>query len=406
MPYAIRWAAAALFAGALLLTACQPIQPEGGTVPAPTEAPATGDPAAVVQAFWDAAGAGDFDAALNLVTDDAIIQQAPGLYVGKDEVRSFLETLQRDGVTMRMGEPQVQGDVVTSVDTVDLGGFSFPVTETVTVRDGVITFATVPGGDDAPDLIAADEPPAELTLDASAAAALQPGQHAFATTVEYTDAQGQAQTDTIRYLLYLPPEFGQDPAQQWPLILFMHGFGEHGSYLEVLKRHPLPEMLDGQQDLPAIVVSPQLPVYPIYWDRWQDYSGQVFALLDQLQAALPVDPQRVYATGLSYGGMGTWELGTLQPERWAALAPVAGFYISETGVPENICDIAQLPVWAHHSADDMDVAEADEAKIVAALKECGSDVQYTVYPTGGHEGAWRTTYADPAFWEWLFAQSK
>jgi predicted peptidase len=225
------------------------------------------------------------------------------------------------------------------------------------------------------------------------------GQYPQTSTVKV----GNART-VVRYLLYIPEAYGTDRKAKWPLILFLHGMGECGTNIELIKKHPLPRDLETKKDFPSIVVSPQL-LSPDN-DGWESQLDALNALLLQIQARYRVDPKRIYVTGLSMGGSGTWHMAIRFPHRFAAVVPVAGFYSwASRMVPSNICDLRGLPVWAFHGARDSTVPLYQDEVIVEALKACGSSVKFTVYEDADHEPTWLRAYADPALFEWLFAQS-
>jgi predicted peptidase len=190
----------------------------------------------------------------------------------------------------------------------------------------------------------------------------------------------------LRYLLYKPPGYSYK-SQRWPLILFLHGGGEKGYDLELVKTQGLPKLLE-RQDLPFIVVSPQSDEGG--WD-----ADALNALLDEVIAQYPVDEERVYVTGLSMGGAGTWELASRYPKRFAAIAPICGY-----GNPEISQNLKHVAVWAFHGAKDKSVPLSASEKIVEALKTVGAEVEFTVYPYAGHD-SWTETYENPRLYEWL-----
>jgi predicted peptidase len=198
---------------------------------------------------------------------------------------------------------------------------------------------------------------------------------------------------TARYLLHLPQ--GYDPAgPRWPLIFFLHGAAERGSNLRVVKRHGPPKFLDRRPEFPFIVVSPQCPTDT----RW---SLEVLEpLLADVITRYAVDPDRVYGTGLSMGGFGTWGLAIADPTRFAAIAPVCG-----GGAPALVCAIRHLPVWAFHGAKDEVVPLQRSVEMVEALKACGGDVRFTVYPEAKHD-SWTATYANPELYSWFLAHRR
>lgn len=204
----------------------------------------------------------------------------------------------------------------------------------------------------------------------------------------------------VRFLLYLPENY--TPEKSWPLILFLHGSGQTGTTIERLKEEPLPKTLETRVDFPFIVISPQLPA-----GYWSTYIEALDELLDVIQEVLPVDPNRFYLTGLSLGGFGTWEYALRQPDRFAAIAPIAGGYLYKSQeVPDDICILKDLPIWAFHGAQDTVVDPYHSQVLVDALQACGGHAKLTMYPEAGHQVSWKNAYADPELYDWLLANSK
>lgn len=228
------------------------------------------------------------------------------------------------------------------------------------------------------------------------------GQHPYSSKVRIQRTNNIIKTVEVNYLLHLPGDYGKDPHQKWPLILFLHGSGERGSDLELLKKQPLPKTLDRQKDFPFIVVSPQLPLAKGNWSDWID---PVNILLDQIRASYSVDTQRIYLTGLSMGGFGAWEFALRYPRRFAAIVPIAGGYRHQSNaIPENICDLTDLPVWVFHGARDINVVPRQSKDMVDALKACGGNVKFTLYSDADHAASWTRAYADPELYKWLLEQ--
>jgi predicted peptidase len=207
----------------------------------------------------------------------------------------------------------------------------------------------------------------------------------------------------MKYLFYLPESYGEDPHKKWPLILFLHGMGERGDNLDLLKKHPLPKILDEQKDFPCIVVSPQLSVDKSLWD---DFIDPLKELLDQIQSKYSVDTQRVYVTGFSMGGAGIRNFALRYPHYFAAIVPIAGAYkFRSKEIPDNLCDLKELPIWAFHGGKDGAVQAWQTEILVNALKVCGCSIRYTLYPEADHSQSWIKAYADPELYIWLFAQT-
>lgn len=203
---------------------------------------------------------------------------------------------------------------------------------------------------------------------------------------------------SLDYLLFLPKDYSVKPEQKWPLILFLHGAGERGTNVWLVAKHGPPKVVKSQPDFPFIVVSPQCAT----GRTWSDDA--VLALLTDIQAKYNVDPTRVYLTGLSMGGYGTWSLGLAYPEKFAAIAPICGggdplkILLPD---PKKAAALKSLPVWAFHGAKDSVVKLNESERMVNALKQAGcTDVQLTVYPEADHD-SWTVTYDNPKFYEWL-----
>lgn len=198
-----------------------------------------------------------------------------------------------------------------------------------------------------------------------------------------------------RFWLYLPANIAHaKDGERLPLLLFLHGAGERGDDLARVKIHGPPKLVEGRTDFPFIVVSPQL----LAGASWQ--PAALHALLDLVLAATPADPARVYVTGLSLGGHGTWALAADRPERFAAIVPVAG-----RGDPATACRLGDLPVWAFHGARDKVVPATGSTAMVEAVNACGGNAWLTLYPELGHD-SWTVTYENPALYAWLLAQHR
>ncbi|MFC1806574.1 prolyl oligopeptidase family serine peptidase [Planctomycetota bacterium] len=191
-----------------------------------------------------------------------------------------------------------------------------------------------------------------------------------------------------RYLLFVPESDGQG-GRRWPLILFLHGAGERGDDLELVKKHGPPKIVEQRPDFPFVVVSPQC-------SAGETWSVDVLtALLDEVTSEDPVDISRVYLTGLSMGGYGTWDLACAHPARFAAIAPVCG---GGRGLLAH--KLRDVPVWAFHGAEDDVVPLSASKHMVDAVNRASGKAGLTVYPEAGHD-SWTETYDNPALYEWF-----
>jgi predicted peptidase len=247
----------------------------------------------------------------------------------------------------------------------------------------------------------------------------QPGFQAYRAEVELVSSSGSVNKSSIRYLIYFPEDYGKDPSQKWPLLLFLHGSGEAGNDLDLVKKVGLPANLTVQKDFPFIVIAPQLAApsstydsAPIdrqtYVSTW-GWGNQIDALDELLTRVIPayaIDPTRVYLTGLSLGGYGAWWYAMRYPHRFAAVVPVAGGYMADSDmVPLNICDLKDLPIWAFHGSSDTSVPPRQSQVLVDALKACGSSVRFTMIRGGGHAASWEYAYSSDELWQWMLSQT-
>jgi predicted peptidase len=207
----------------------------------------------------------------------------------------------------------------------------------------------------------------------------------------------------VRYLLHLPKGYDPNGSQRWPLILFLHGAGERGTNLQRVAVHGPPKLVKEGKDFPFILVAPQCPE----GERWQNDS--LLRLLAHIMAEHKVDPGRVYLTGLSMGGYGTWSLALASPEKFAAIVPICGggqtidALLASRG---KAAALRSLPVWAFHGAKDPVVPVEESERMVNAFKKVGvKEVKLTVYPEANHD-SWTETYNNPELYQWLLQQER
>src|SRR6266481_6148317 len=197
----------------------------------------------------------------------------------------------------------------------------------------------------------------------------------------------------LDYLLYLPNGYEKE-GKSWPLVLFLHGAGESGQDLNKVKVHGPPKLVAAGKEFPFIVVSPQSP--RMGWD-----AQTLNALLDDVMANYRVDKDRIYVTGLSMGGFGTWALAAAYPERFAALVPICG-----GGNTADAKKLVHIPIWVFHGAKDNVVPPNRSESMVKALKEAGAkNLKFTLYPNANHD-SWTETYNNPEMWDWLLQQKR
>ncbi len=206
------------------------------------------------------------------------------------------------------------------------------------------------------------------------------------------------------FLLYLPDDYGKDPQQEWPLIVYLHGVYLRGATLELLMEEPLPKYADDANDFPFIVVSPLGDGEYEFWAK-DEMIDPLFKLLEEIQSAYSIDAKSIYLTGNDMGANGVWAIGIRHPEYFAALAPVAGYASYPFEVPDNICNLKKVPVWVFHGERDEYVPAEAEQALVDALIACGGDAQITLSPDMKQDIPYKV-YADPKLYEWFLAHAQ
>lgn len=199
---------------------------------------------------------------------------------------------------------------------------------------------------------------------------------------------------TVSYLLYLPKGFNAKEDKQWPVMLFLHGRGESRGPLSIVAQWGPPRMAARGDNLPYIIISPQCPAE----SRWADEAQQegLLELLDHIVKKFQGDTKRIYLTGLSMGGQGTWTLATNHGERFAAAAVVCG-----RGDPGKVGKLANLPIWVFHGTADKVVPETYSTDMIAAIRAAGGKyVRYTSLEHLGHN-SWSAAYATPELYKWF-----
>ena len=196
-------------------------------------------------------------------------------------------------------------------------------------------------------------------------------------------------------MLYLPPDY-KKADKKWPLILFLHGAGERGNNLNLVKKHGPTKLIEQGKTFDFIIVSPQCPS-EIWWPERLDV---LITLLDEIEAKYHVDTNRVYLTGFSMGGFGTWSLSARYPQRFAAIAPICG-----GGGRYTSYRLKDVPVWAFHGAKDTVVPVEESKQMVDAVNARGGNAKLTIYPDADHD-SWTQTYDNPELYQWFLSHCK
>ncbi|MDG2400854.1 MAG: prolyl oligopeptidase family serine peptidase [Akkermansiaceae bacterium] len=206
-------------------------------------------------------------------------------------------------------------------------------------------------------------------------------------------------------------------AERPALILFLHGAGERGDCNKVQLKHGIPDLLkwlkaDGQS---AVVIAPQCN-QGVWWaDLRGDFRSpkggdlankpsammtMVFEVVDKMAKAHKIDSKRIYVTGLSMGGFGSFAAVARRPDFFAAAMPICG-----GGDPLTAKVMKDVPFWVFHGTADRAVPLKASSIMVDALKNAGAEVKFKKYSNVGHD-SWTATYRNPKVWEWLFSKTK
>lgn len=198
----------------------------------------------------------------------------------------------------------------------------------------------------------------------------------------------------VNYLAFFPKSYSEK-GKPVPLIIFLHGSGERGSYLDKVKAWGPPAIVEKNPDFPFMVISPQAPE-----GEWW-HADLLKGMIDDVLAKYNIDRHRVYLTGLSMGGFGAWDLAIRYPDYFAAIAPICG-----GGNTILINRLKDVPTWVFHGKKDQFVPEQQSAAMVEALKAVGGDVKYTVLPEGSHQDAWVYAYDKSDLFDWFLQHRK
>jgi len=213
-----------------------------------------------------------------------------------------------------------------------------------------------------------------------------------------------SRTVEMKYLFYLPKDHGAKSKKRWPLLMFLHGAGERGTNVQRVAIHGPMSLVKQGKEFPFIIVAPLCPE----GEKWQNEN--LLNLLERVEKKFKVDTNRVYLTGLSMGGFGTWNLAIAHPEKFAAIAPICGggmgidVILAGYGKPKN--PLIDLPVWAFHGAKDPVVPVEESERTIGAMKKIrAKETKLTIYPEAQHN-SWTETYNNQELYEWLLKHER
>ena len=197
------------------------------------------------------------------------------------------------------------------------------------------------------------------------------------------------------YVKYLPKDF--DENKKYPLVFFLHGAGERGDDLDLAVKHGyMKHVREEGREYPFIFIAPQCPKKKY----WGCFTESLLAFLDDICETLPIDRDRVYLTGLSMGGTGSWMLAMADPDRFAALAPICG-----TGIYWNTECLKNLPIYVYHGDADSLVPISESINMISSVNKKGGHAQIKILYGVAHS-AWEQAYSDDSFLDWMLQQKR
>lgn len=201
----------------------------------------------------------------------------------------------------------------------------------------------------------------------------------------------------FEYLMYLPDDYYNEE-KKYPLMLFLHGAGERGDNVDLIKKHGIPKRIEEGENFPFITIAPQCRD-GIWWSNTESINI-LEKLMQHLISDLKVDKKRVYGTGLSMGGFGILELALSAPSLFTALVPVCGGTITN-----DLQNLEKIPIWMFHGEEDDVIPKESSLLIYKYLKEKNKNILLTIYPNTMHD-SWTETYENKEIYDWLLSFKK
>jgi predicted peptidase len=217
-----------------------------------------------------------------------------------------------------------------------------------------------------------------------------------------------ARNERMRYLLFVPKDY--DKQKKYPLVLWLHGGGSRGDDLKLLLRYGDEHGIgyfaksDNQSEYPSFIVAPQCPRNRLWGDPDSEQPTNemrlVLEILEKVQADYSIDSRRLYVTGISLGGYGTWDIIGRRPEMFAAAVPICG-----GGNTSKAPLMVKTAIWAFHGDKDELVNVSESRRMITAIRNARGDPKYTEYKGVGHN-SWERAFTEPDLLSWMFAQRR
>jgi predicted peptidase len=201
----------------------------------------------------------------------------------------------------------------------------------------------------------------------------------------------------LNCFITFPPK--NENNKPFPTILFLHGAGERGNNLNLIKKKGIPKVVLENPDFPFLTISPQCPENEWWNDKFEILKDVLFETVEEYNG----DKKRIYLTGFSMGGCGSWHLAAEYFDVFAAVVPICGGVFPLLGFPHKFKKLVNTPIWAFHGEKDDVVPIEESEKIVNFLKKENGKVKFTKYPNLKHD-SWTITYDNPELYNWLLKQ--
>ena len=203
-----------------------------------------------------------------------------------------------------------------------------------------------------------------------------------------------------QYISYIPPEYAEDTLKKWPLIIYLHGGSDRGNDTIDLYNAGIPDQIWRGRHFPFVIVAPQCPSH-LRWstDNWFEN------FYEEVSTKFRIDTNRVYLTGVSLGGAGTWYLAIKYPHLFAAIAPMSGFTSHIEFLDQNVENLVNVPIWAFHGQIDKVVQYEETERVIRRLEGQNKNLKFTLEPDVGHWMHW-LVYPETELYDWFLTHDK
>lgn len=202
------------------------------------------------------------------------------------------------------------------------------------------------------------------------------------------------------YLTYLPEKYNLDSLQRWPLIIYLHGGSDRGNNLKKLYSSGIPDQIYRGRNFPFIIISPQCPL-SLRWETENWFEP----FYKEIVGRYRIDTNRIYLTGFSLGGSGTWYLAIKYSKLFTAIAPMSGFTSHNEFIYRHVKRLNNMHIWAFHGKMDLTVPYEETERMVQKIQKKNKHILFTSEPNIGHGIHWNI-YPDQDLYDWFLKQKK